>query len=121
MTCLNPKTKDYYETTITAGETGIFKLESSSLCKTKTSDLNYLSWKTGILVFKETRLSEAIKDIEEEFKVDIILSNPILKECKLTSRFDNQTLNSILEAISFAFNLEIMKEKNCIELVGIGC
>ena len=65
-------------------------------------DLNKtLSWKNGILRFDNEKLATAIPKLEKWFNVKIKLKNKNSAECAFTGIFENASLESILENITF--------------------
>lgn len=88
------------------GEKGTMDITGNSIKKTTNSDANYLSWKTLDFYFEATPLSEVVKDLEEAYKVKIVLANPELAKLKLTSQCNNYSLGFIIEIIKETFDLE---------------
>ncbi|KAF5063346.1 FecR protein [anaerobic digester metagenome] len=89
-----------------AGEMATYSRESGQIVKGVNDNLNFLSWKTGILIFKETRLSEVFKALESKYRVSFISSNPDLLNQRLTARFEKESLDQVLETLSLIFNAE---------------
>jgi ferric-dicitrate binding protein FerR (iron transport regulator) len=83
---------------------------------------NYLSWKTGKLEFRETCLSEVIADLNHTYGTNIIFGNPEVAECHFTGTFLNhQPVDTVLEVLKTAFNLDIERMRSDIILSGDGC
>lgn len=89
-----------------AGEMATYSRESGQIVKGVNDNLNSLSWKTGILIFKETRLSEVFKALESKYRVTFISGNPDLLNQRLTARFEKESLDQVLETLSLIFNAE---------------
>jgi transmembrane sensor len=106
--------------TLIAGETGVFSSLNKSLTKYKNNDQNYVSWKTGIITFNETKLDDAIKILQKIYGVKISLQNISLGNCKVTATFENQPLDAILKMLELSFDIKTTK-KDTIILTGEGC
>ncbi len=98
-----PETEDN-KTILTKGEQAV--LRKGAISVTESKDINFLSWKTGILNFNnekfENVLGELSKFFNKEFKLKITGDIDI----RLTSSFDNQELESVLEEIKLVLKLD---------------
>ncbi len=69
-----------------------------------------LSWKEGILIFKEAGIDEIITRLERWYDCEIAISdNANLKsynKINFTGKFDHKTLKEVLEGLSFASGLQ---------------
>jgi len=108
-------------TIILPGEKGTLEEKENSITKEINTNINFLSWKTGIYQFNETRLKDVVALLSDNFQVEIVLTNSVLYDCRLTSRFENQPVDLIIEVISLTFGLERNKDGNVISLSGKGC
>jgi ferric-dicitrate binding protein FerR (iron transport regulator) len=93
------------EVTLIKGERGIYDRLKSRISKMSNDDLNYLSWKTGILHFEETPLSVVLNDISEKYNVSFNCSDADIAGYKLTATFDNESLDSVLEVLKLTHHL----------------
>lgn len=96
------------------GEYGI--LNQNELEEVILTDPNYLSWKNKIIDFREEKLEEVINVINHTYGTNISLDSDIVKNLKLTSKYDNIQLDTIIESICVAFNLKKSKINNQIVL-----
>lgn len=78
--------------------------------KQKNTNLNYLSWMDKKLIFKALPLSEVISDVMQAYHCQIELEDTSLHNLKITSTFDNDSLDDVLTSISLALNLHVEKE-----------
>lgn len=92
--------------TLSAGEKATYNNHYGSIVKGVNDDLNLLSWKTGILIFRESRLKDVFESLEIKYKVSFILNNPELSNQRLTARFENESLREVMESLSLIFNIE---------------
>lgn len=88
-------------------EAGVYSASTGKSLKQK-ADLNYLAWKTGKLTFEDDPLSKAINDINTFYEVNIETQN--LTEHSLTTVFDNQPLEEVLEELKLLLGLDIDRE-----------
>lgn len=90
------------------GELG--RLVNGTILKTTRVDENYLSWKTQQMVFRETSLSQVFQIISKTYGVDVKCATDIEEDLFLTSIFDHEPLDIILESIGKSFNLTYKKD-----------
>lgn len=91
---------------LSAGEKATYSNQNRSIVKGVNDDLNMLSWKTGILIFRESRLKDVFKSLEKKYKVSFILDNPDISNQRLTARFEDESLLEVMESLSLIFNIE---------------
>lgn len=77
--------------------------------------------KDKIIEFQKTELKKVGQMLSTLYQTEIRLSNPAIENCKLTARFDNESLDTVLEVIQETFNLEIKRKGNVVYLDGKGC
>lgn len=103
------------------GEKGLFKEKNKEVSKVKNDDINYLSWRTGILTFENAALSTVAETLSKHYHTAITLKEDVSNHCMLTSTFKDQTLEEVLELIRLTLDIEIKTEKDQILLIGKGC
>lgn len=96
------------------GDFGI--IDKDIVKKIKHPGNNYLSWKSRYLVFKGENLEEVSRQINHAYQVNIQFSDPSLKKLRLTSVYDQQTLDNILESLCLSFPVQYEKKNNQITL-----
>lgn len=104
---------------MTVGEQGIYS--DKGLTKKVNRDPNLLSWKTNVLIFQNTPLTKVMSDLTEHFGQRIEIAPKMLEGCTLTSRFQDQTLEEILQELSVVFSIQVEKRGDRITLTGKGC
>jgi transmembrane sensor len=77
------------------GDKGAVKKGVAAL-KVTNLDANFLSWKTGELVFENTSLNKAIDALQNHFQATIVIAQPVEEWPAYTSRFDHPTLEEVL-------------------------
>lgn len=102
------------EVELTANEKAL--ISGSSITETFSKSSNILSWKNGLLSFKDTKMISVISDLEDHFAIDIEVENATSNlECEYTSSHKDQDLKSILKDINEALGgltFKIEKENN---------
>jgi transmembrane sensor len=71
---------------------------------------NYLSWKTLDFKFTDTNLIDIIDKLEEAYHVSIEYDKNDLENLRLTTSYQNQSIDTIIQTISTAFKIEYSKE-----------
>ena len=78
---------------------------------------NYLSWKTGILVYNGQKLDVVFSDLKRVYNMDIEVADPVILENRWTSPIDNQPQETIIRLICASFNLSYTKDGNVYQLI----
>lgn len=84
--------------------------------KVLNKDPNYLSWKTGYLVYNGQKLDVVFKDLKRVFNMEIIADDPAILENTWTSPIDNQPQDTIIRLICASFNLHYTKDGDIYHL-----
>lgn len=103
------------------GEVGIYHLEKDAMAKAENTDANFLSWKTGVLTFNGTPLADVAKALSRHYQVEVSPTGEISKKCRLTSTFDNKSLDEVLELIGLTLDVKVRKEGDQVFIEGAGC
>jgi transmembrane sensor len=85
--------------------------------KTLNNNPNYLSWKTGLLVYNGQKLDVVFSDLKRVYNMDIQVADPAILENEWTSPIDNQPQETIIRLICASFNLSYTKDGNVYHLV----
>jgi ferric-dicitrate binding protein FerR (iron transport regulator) len=87
------------------------KVSDNNIEKYKTSSPNYLAWKTGEFVFKDTPISQVVKDLNSYYESQITLNNDEI-ECLFTATFIKANLEDIVDVLRLTCDIEIIKDDN---------
>ncbi|MEN8121543.1 MAG: FecR domain-containing protein [Bacteroidota bacterium] len=90
------------------------ELTKDGITKSKTININFLSWKTGILVFENESLDKVVQDLSSHYNISIVIKSKNKKTQKITSTFDNQELNDVLEEIKLLLHWQYKYQNNTI-------
>jgi transmembrane sensor len=88
---------------LSEGEMGIHSGDGFS--KSAIDDPNFLSWKTGRLEFRNDLFSDVARSLERYSGMTVLIRDEALNGMVLTSAFDHQELEDILEEISLVLNI----------------
>jgi len=92
-----------------------------AITKTTNEDVNFLSWKTKHIVFNNTPLNEAVALLTNVYHTNIRLAEDNLSNCRITTTFDRQSLESVLNVLKATLDLQVRNTGAGIELSGHGC
>jgi len=87
------------------GDKGIYTHSTRKLTRMLNDDLNFICWKTNIMVFNETTLDKVMEVVGKKYGVNFKLENSELSQLKLTATFDNESLDSVLEVLGLVHKL----------------
>jgi len=80
-----------------------------------------LAWSKQELIFRDTPLSEVAILLEKKYHLRITFEKETLKRCLITGKFKNQSLEKILEAISYSTGIGYKRDGIGIKISGNGC
>ena len=106
--------------TIIPGERGQLK-NWNQLSKANNENVNFLSWKTGVLTFQNTSVDQVIEDLNKYYDQSLKLGSSALKSCTLTATFNQQSFKSVLDELQLALPIKIENKDKSIILTGGGC
>ncbi len=86
------------------GEQGTFNPLTARIEKTVVSDPNFQAWKTGLVVFKDTPLSEVLEFLGQLYSKTFIFEGGKVRMPTITTTFDNQPLETVLEELNLLLN-----------------
>ena len=109
------------EIILNANEVGFYEKESRILLKSQNTDVNYMSWNTGVLIFEKTDLERVVYDLNRKFNSNIKIGNQELKSCRITATFDNKSLDAIIKIIEKTLKIKSIVRDGEILLTGDGC
>jgi transmembrane sensor len=92
-------------------------MDSEITGKKLNNNPNYLSWKTGLLVYNGQKLDVVFRDLKRVYNMDIEVADPSILENTWTSPIDNQPQETIIRLICASFNLSYTNDGNVYHLV----
>jgi ferric-dicitrate binding protein FerR (iron transport regulator) len=117
------RTGDTTAVTLTAGMSAKYDRRTGQLEQQQKLNVNAFGYATHSFEFSNTLLGEAAKDIQKAYGISIKFSNPTLYNCRLTTRFDNQPLEEVLDIMAYTLNIQYSfdQKKNEVIFKGDGC
>lgn len=91
---------------LTAGMSATYS-DKQGLRVEEETHTNVLAWKTRQLSFRQTPLAQVIRDISQAYGVHIINRTPGSSSLKLTSYYDNLTLDELLPVINETLDIRL--------------
>jgi ferric-dicitrate binding protein FerR (iron transport regulator) len=99
-----------------AGQKAYAGLNQTILQKQENTDQLYNYYRIKKFVCDNTPLWKLVEKLNEAYDVHIVFENNALRNLPLTTTFDNQPLDNILNIIKPTFNISVVKEKGQIIL-----
>jgi transmembrane sensor len=106
---------------ITAGDRADFDKKSDTIEKQVNSDRNYISWKTREIVFENDSLSTIIQTLENVYHRNIVLGNPELGKCTVSTTFNNKEFSTVIEVLETTLDIKFNQEGKKFVIKGKGC
>jgi transmembrane sensor len=100
------------------GETGIYHKTEKKFTRITNKNINVIAYKTKMFVFRNTKLGDALKELNAVATETITLEDPNLINCIISVSFDNETTRAIAEIIAETLSLQVVKTKNGYTLKG---
>jgi ferric-dicitrate binding protein FerR (iron transport regulator) len=95
---------------------------NGELVKEINKSPNFLSWKSGVLTFDKTFMHQVVKDIQSHYHKQLIIDNQELVNCTLTTTFNNESFEDVLETLKILFDLTYKQnDPNTIIMKGGNC
>ncbi len=78
--------------------------------------MNKVGWKDGTLVFNDNSLKEIIVKLEDWYGVEFVTSDVLENSFHYSGNFKNETLEDVLNGISFVHNFEFKIKGDTVEI-----
>ena len=99
-----------------ANEEVIVNVKDSTLAKEKVTDQLYKYYRTKEFVCDDTPLWKLVEVINEAYNSHVVIGNPVLKDMGITTTFNNESLEQVLNVISLTLSIKIIREGDTIIL-----
>ncbi|GGN03985.1 hypothetical protein GCM10010967_43570 [Dyadobacter beijingensis] len=101
----------------------VFKVASGELVSAQVPETAQKApvWQPVSLTFRDAKLGEVVKRLEEQFDVKIRLDNPNLENCRVKATFDHNRLSEILEMTMQIVDANYQMQNDEIVIRGEGC
>lgn len=82
---------------------------------------NVVGWKDNIFKFDNVKMEKVLRSIKRRYGVTFEVKNKNINNCLIKTRFNNASLEAVLEAITFATNSTYEISEHKIIITGKGC
>ena len=106
---------------LTAGEQAVYETATGAIARSAKPDLNATAYKNRVFKFDATPLRTVVQDLSDVYGVDISLKNKALESCTLSTGYNNEELDRVLELLAETFSLTVERADGKIILDGTGC
>ena len=103
------------------GEKAVVLKDFNEIVRQPSDDPNLLAWKTRILRFNDTPLSDIVALLSRVYQHDIRIMNPKIEDCRITATFEKQSLEDVLLVLQSTLNIKVRPNGQTIELSGESC
>lgn len=97
---------------LNAGEKIIISTNDSNATKEAVSDKLYNYYRTKEFVCDDTPLWKLVQVLNDAYDANIIIGRKELNDKKLTTTFNNESLDQVLEVIQLTFNITVIKKED---------
>ncbi|RYY29557.1 MAG: DUF4974 domain-containing protein [Sphingobacteriaceae bacterium] len=107
---------------LTPNQQAVFSTTKASFKKVLIADAeNKIAWQDGKLIFEDATLDEVASQLSLKFGVPTTLSNPQLKNCRISAVFQHKQLSQILEVVTKLTNSSYNLQSDKAVISGKGC
>src|SRR5690606_5161244 len=104
------------EISLQPGEKSVSRGRNGALMKQRTRNVLYKYYRTNQFVCRATPLQELVDALNEAYQVQITIPDPGLRQLPITTVFENESLDHILEVIRDTFDITVHYEEKQILL-----
>jgi transmembrane sensor len=84
------------------GEMAEYDKQYENITKSKPDPGKFVSWKEGILVFRDDPMEEVIPKLQRYYNINIEVNSPSIYQSVFTATLKGETLEEVFKSISFA-------------------
>jgi transmembrane sensor len=106
---------------IDAGMMGIYRRQTNELVLIKMKDENGIAYATRSISFSASTLKEVSEQLGKAYGVQFVFENEKIQECRLTTEYQNKSLQFIMDVISESLTISYRIKGNTVFLSGDGC
>jgi ferric-dicitrate binding protein FerR (iron transport regulator) len=104
-----------------AGDRAVLDPATGQTEKSTVNTKAYVAWKDGTLFFEDQPLAEVLPELERWYGVRFVVDNPAINACRITAKFDNLPLATLLDQVQFIVPITYRLEEKQIHLSGESC
>lgn len=98
------------------GEMAIFETATGQTEKLVSPDMNFMAWKTGKLVFKDSPLPDVLAAVANYCGLKLDNSRHIPADYRLTASFENQSAEEIISILGLTWNVKITVKDSTLSI-----
>jgi transmembrane sensor len=96
--------------------------QGKKLIDTASVDVTrYIEWKDNVMTFDNAPLNQVVTKLEEWYGVDIVVNSSAIESCRITARYESESLENVLESLEFLLKGDYTLEGKNVTLSGEGC
>jgi transmembrane sensor len=99
-----------------AGESITIAADGEPGTKQKVTDKLYNYYRSREFVCDETPLWKLVEVVNEAYNTQIIIANDAIRHLTISTTFNNESLDQVLNVISLTFNITVIKKDNQVIL-----
>jgi ferric-dicitrate binding protein FerR (iron transport regulator) len=99
------------------GERAVYDRTSATTKITNVKIDKYTAWHSGRLVFDDTPLPEVAAQLDRWYGIEVVLEGSEIKNYKITTTFENESLNQVLDLLELSSPIEIEYENAKIDKI----
>jgi ferric-dicitrate binding protein FerR (iron transport regulator) len=103
------------------GEKAVYNKQQKIVKKQANDDRNYISWKTQLIVFENDSLLNIAETLSDVYHKDIIILDPSLNNCTVTTKFENKDLETVIKVLESTLDIRLEEKEGKIFISGKGC
>ncbi|MEL7588252.1 MAG: FecR domain-containing protein [Prolixibacteraceae bacterium] len=88
------------------GEMAEYNKQSGNMSRSRPDPGKFISWKEGILVFRDDPMEEVIPKLQRRYNIEIDIASPAIYQSVFTATLKNETLEEVFKSISFACSVQ---------------
>ncbi|MEO9803851.1 MAG: FecR domain-containing protein [Reichenbachiella sp.] len=94
--------KEGFDVMLNPGDQLKYNMEGNNVEQNQFDTTNILAWTKGIIVFENASMEKVIKELEKWYGVTFEFENNSNTQWKYSGKFENQSLNNVLENLSYS-------------------
>lgn len=103
------------------GLSGVFTKANELFAVSENGNNNFLAWKDGTLDFHESTMTDVFKMLEKSYDITIVRDNPSIDSCRITTKFNNQSLTRVLKELRLLTAFEYKIQRDTVTITGGNC
>lgn len=113
--------KKQQEVALIPGQQATVDETADTLRRLPKFDINTLAYSTKKLEFTNQSLASVVKTLSDYYQTEIGLSASGLQDCRLTARFNNESVETVLGVVAETLQLSVKRTEKGFVLTGEGC